>query len=110
LLAALESPARHLHQGTHEARYASAPELFEANDTCASEPIASSPAAASIRDTGLSVSQRAVLDALDKPRGMDELAAVLNTPAHTLRADITMLEVKRRVRRRGTLLERVDAV
>lgn len=110
LLAALESPARHLHQGTHEARYASASELFEADDTTASEPIAPSPTAASIRDTGLSVSQRAVLDALDKPRGMDELAAVLNTPAHTLRADITMLEVKRRVRRRGTLLERVDAV
>jgi len=107
LLAALESPARHLHHGTHEARYAgaSAPDLFDHDDATSATPAPT----ASMRDTGLSVTQLAVLTALDKPRGMDELAAVLNTPAHTLRADITMLEIKRRVRRRGTLLERVDA-
>jgi DNA processing protein len=111
ILAALETPARHLHAGTHEARYAPAAALFDGADDQAQPTDAPPlpPKAQSPRDAALSPSQAAVLNALDKPRGMDELASVLNIPAHALRADITILEVKRRVRRRGTLLERVDA-
>lgn len=93
ILAALESPARHHHDGTHEARYA---------------PLAShaTGSSASPRDAALTPTQVAILDALSEPRSFDELARLTAHDPGALRADVTVLEIRRRVERRGTLLAR----
>lgn len=50
---------------------------------------------------------RRILDALDGPLTADQLAARADLPAHELRSRLTMLEIQRRVRRAGTMIERV---
>ncbi len=111
VLRGLEASARHQFDGTHEARYATPavqPSLYA--DEPAHAVSRSSPSPAStvngvgIRDAGLSDSQRALVAALDEPRSVDDLARLLNTSPAALRVDLTMLEVKGRVRRQGTLV------
>lgn len=100
ILAALESPARHHHGGTHAARYAP-PSNTESEQLPFAAPPTPTP-----RDLALSASQSAILAALDEPRSIDELARALGLDAAALRADITVLEIKRRLERRGSLLAR----
>ncbi len=116
IIHALEAPARHLHAGTHAARY-SAPALFEAQtnsddavDASAASPPAASPviAAPSIRDARLTDSQQQILTALDKPQTLDELSILLSIDVVKLRSDITMLEIRRRVARAGSRFARVN--
>jgi len=54
----------------------------------------------------LSALQQQILAALDNPLTADALAQAVGLPVHDLRAQITMLEVVGKVRRRGSLLER----
>jgi predicted Rossmann fold nucleotide-binding protein DprA/Smf involved in DNA uptake len=47
-----------------------------------------------------------LLEALDVPRTIDQLAAATRLPLHELRARLTVLELQRRVRRSGAKFER----
>ncbi|MEM8836127.1 MAG: DNA-processing protein DprA [Planctomycetota bacterium] len=89
----LDAPRRHLAHGTHAARYASA------QPPTPSEPEA--PAA-----TNLSVSQQRLLHALDEPRTLDALVEDKGFEVGSVLADITVLEIRGLIARRGSLLER----
>lgn len=106
VLALLETPARHHFFGTHEDRYA---------DPAATEPHglwdASNPDAPGAAPAGPAAAkpgslEARLLEALDKPRSPDDLAARLDAPPGEVRAAITMLEIRGAVRRRGALLEK----
>ncbi|MBY0313272.1 MAG: DNA-processing protein DprA [Phycisphaerales bacterium] len=116
ILQSLESPARHLHAGTHEARYAvqQPSEVADGTDPQAiKSPASVAPLFASAppppRDVGLNETQRQILAALDTARTIDDLGQRLNLDVAKLRTEITMLELKRRVTRRGSSIERRDA-
>ncbi len=103
---ALESQARHHHGGTHASRFTppergSDPE--PATDLCPSAP----PAAAATAPIGLTPTQASILAALDAPRSVEELTRAVGLDSAQLRAELTVLEVRRRVKRRGSLLERM---
>lgn len=112
ILQALESPARHHFQGTHEARFAPARDpdsLFVAESDSAlhaSKPSAL-PSPAPSTPSALSPLQSSILEALDKPRGIDDLARIIAADPGQLRAEITILELRKRVARKGTILERI---
>ena len=108
IIQALESPARHLHAGTHAARY-SVPALFDATPaTEDAAPIAPPVASGkSIRDAALTDTQQQILAALDKPLTIDELSGTLSIDVVKLRSDITMLEIRRRVARAGSRFARI---
>lgn len=105
ILQALESPARHLHSGTHDVRYA-VPPTPEHAESVEPGPLFQAPPPP--RDTGLTETQRLILAALDAPRTIDDLGQRLNLDAAKLRTEITMLELKRRVIRCGSAIERRD--
>ena len=103
VLQILETPARHSFQGTHEARYADArsEELFLKNEgfsapgvSAAAPPIAATPP------------QQAILTALSQPRTVDEVARETGLAIGTLRAELTLLELQKRIVRRGSVLTR----
>lgn len=98
ILAALESPARHLHGGTHAARYEPAQGQLAFGEA--------SGGAATPRDATLTPAQSQILDALDEPKSFDDLARIVQREVSAIRADITVLEIRRRVERRGSLLAR----
>lgn len=87
VLEVLESPARHHFGGTHESRYA--------------DPAA--PAA----PLPLTETQQTILDALSEPKTWDQLGLETGISQAGLRAEMTMLEIQRRVRRDGSRMERV---
>ncbi|MCC6322683.1 MAG: DNA-protecting protein DprA [Phycisphaerales bacterium] len=104
LLAALESPARHLHNGTHEARFGAGTAVLRTASESAPEPALFS--VPSPRDAALTPAQSAILAALDEPRTLDDLARLISIDPAALRADITILEIRRRLERHGSLLAR----
>ncbi len=97
----LESPARFLHAGVHDARYAPAeadpdgPALFEAPP----KPVAALP-------LDLTETQRLIVEALSEPRSIDDLARATGLEASRLLADATVLEIRRVVVRSGSVLTR----
>lgn len=99
----LESAARHLAGGTHEARFAapspspaeSAAPLFE-GPAQQPPPVLASPA------------QARILEALATRSTIDQLIAATGFESHRLRAELTMLELAKRVRREGSLFARTD--
>ena len=110
VLALLETPARHHHAGTHEARYAppvadQLPLLVEGPDEAAPAP-SPTPAAPAMAGEASRI-QEALLRALDAPRSADELAAETGIPAEAVRAHTTVLEVLGRIARRGSRFERL---
>lgn len=126
VLGALESRARHHHQGTHatlfsgvmgETEGASEPSEGAATTRSRTEESiggrstghdAAAGASGAIDDLDRSLSdrQRAILAALDEARSMDDVLARVGGDTPSLRADLTMLEIKRRVRRSGSKFER----
>lgn len=109
VLDALEKPARYLHDGVHDARYAaSATSLFGADRGATSDmdrgPREVEAKGASI--VRLEGAQKAIFDALDQPRSIDELAAMTGVSAGELLAAATSLEVRRLVVRQGPRLSR----
>lgn len=98
VLAQLESPARHHHRGSHAARYGPGPGEESA------DPVPS--ACAPPDDAALSPEQRVILAALDEPATIDELVMATAIPPHVVRAELTVLEMQRRVRRDGPAIVR----
>lgn len=111
IIHALEAPARHHFNARHADRYAAQAALFDEAGT-ESAPASRAPnpshASAPSRDDGLSTTQRAILEALDAPRSIDELAITLQRDASSIRADITLLEIRKRIIRRGSTFERAS--
>lgn len=109
ILQALENPARHHHLGTHEAITAD-PSLFsvrqeeaEAGRNGDHDGAAEHGGAnATPRDAGLSDAQRAILAALDEPRTLDQLGVQTGLDPGALRAQLTVLEIRKRIRRAGS--------
>ncbi len=99
VLSLLESPARHHHGGSHAARYGGA------GPGAVTEPDGEVTA----RDeAGLSPEQRAILAVLERPATIDELAMATSMPPHVLRAELTVLEMQRRVKRDGPSVARTS--
>ncbi len=102
----LHQPARHLYHGTHEARYASAqphPDLFV---DPAPPPVTTETEPKPLRLLGLNDRQQRIIAALDEPRTPDDLGRALGVDQSSLRADLTVLELRRLIRRSGTWIER----
>lgn len=100
----LETPARHLHAGVHAERYADPTlpadaDLFEQ---------AAGGGVGSIAESGLTEPQRAIVRALVEPMPMEELARRLGLEPGALRAEITILEIRRVIERRGQAIARRD--
>lgn len=123
VLDALESPARHLYTGTHRERYAgwhrpptgeaaAAQSLFaqpgggpaELNDEGdrAGTPVGDRCHPGNGFQPSLSAPQQAILAALEEAMTMDELAKATGLEPGKLRAELTVLEIGRRVTRAGT--------
>ena len=105
----LESPARFLHDGLHEARFApAAPEPDSAEGTLFKQRTA---ALASVALPGsgavdLTDTQRRIVEALAEPKSIDELARSTGLETGRLLADTTLLEIQRVIVRNGPLLAR----
>lgn len=92
VVALLESPARHLFQGTHAARFGPARSDEEV------------PAGAPVPPD-----QERILTALDTERSADELVELTGLEPASLRSHLTLLEISKRVRRVGTRFARRSA-
>lgn len=103
----LETPARHLHRGAHEARYTDpsrAPEeLFAANGHETAIPAADADRAVadSLLLRSLNEIQRDIVEALAEPLTLDELSRATSLDAATLRTEVTLLEMKHVIERSG---------
>ena len=121
VIQSLETPARHLYQGTHEARYAmggsgglfdgAREEREEEGDAGAEvKPLKmkgrgtgeNAATATKELDASLTESQKAILGALESAKTFDELVRDTGIAAAALRTDISLLEIKRRVKREGS--------
>ena len=94
VIGALEGRARHHHHGTHGALFGS-PSASETPATAAPASI----------DRTLTDRQSAILSALDEARTLDDVLARVGGEAAQVRADLTLLEIKRRIRRVGSKFE-----
>lgn len=104
VLAMLEQPARHTFNGTHADRYRIAP---SSEASLFASPL-SQPAAepGSIRLATLSASQRSIYHSLDGPLSADDLIKVTGLEPGQLRADLTILELRRVITRSGSRFQR----
>lgn len=109
VLELLRTPAGHQHAGTHASRYGSTPDepsgdLFEPTNRQAETAEPRPPAKA----PGLPATpaQGRILAALEEPCTIDQLATRTGMALHEIRAELTMLEIQRRVRRDGPRLHR----
>lgn len=99
----LESAARHQSSGTHGARYSAS--LF----TPAEPDAERSPTQREERLVGIvSEAQRAILEALESPGTLDTVCQATELDASTVLRELTQLEIQRRIRRSGGMLQRVD--
>jgi len=57
----------------------------------------------------LSPTQQKLWHAVEAPRSLDELSAWTRLPVHTLQADLTMLEIRGSIKRRGGLFVRAKS-
>lgn len=117
VLAILETPARHAHGGTHVHRYApveaegglfgadsSADDASADDAATVEEAIARVPMSAG--SLPLSEAQRAIMGALEEPLTVDDLLKATGLPPSTIRSEVTILEIQRRVVRKGAYLAR----
>lgn len=89
VVALLESPARHLFAGTHAARFGPADSEAEPSIKVPVPP-----------------EQERILTALDTERSADELVELTGLAPASLRSQLTLLEISKRVRRVGTRFAR----
>jgi DNA processing protein len=114
ILDELHSPARHLFEGHHAERYALAASIDpdETAAAAAAPPSTSptdqrpTPAIESPKLANLTPNQRRIYDELERPSTIDEISQRLGRDAGQVRADLTVLELRRCVLRRGSALER----
>lgn len=109
VLEILRTPARHQALGTFASRYAtetsSQAPLFQqphSSPAQSTQPQAADPLAAPL---GTPVQQR-ILASLTEPRTIDQLATTTSLTLEALRAELTVLEIQRRVKRQGAKLVR----
>ncbi|MBX3321439.1 MAG: DNA-processing protein DprA [Phycisphaeraceae bacterium] len=95
VIATLENAARHHFSGTHEARFV--------------DPVRSETSLGSDNEIlgAANPLQSRILAALDSPRTADQLAQALEIESSTLRSELTMLELARRIQRTGSTFVRV---
>ena len=96
---ALEGGARHIAADSHAARFGGIARPSESGSLFANEPTR--------RELPMSDAQRAIMNALQDPATIDDLALRTNLPIGQLRGELTMLEIQKRVSRRGTVFTRV---
>jgi len=107
ILALLEQPARHSLNGTHAARYGNAhpdsdhPLFAPSASTTASSTPAPRVAIATLTDT-----QQRIHAALESPLSADDLLKITGLEPAQLRADLTILELRRAITRSGSRFER----
>jgi predicted Rossmann fold nucleotide-binding protein DprA/Smf involved in DNA uptake len=146
VIQSLEGPARHLYQGTHEARYAmGGGGLFDGGREEGEEEGDAGAASTGLRggyadprggdgtvrdevkplkakgrakeagensapakelDASLTEAQKVILAALDAAKTFDELVRDTGIAAAALRTDVSLLEIKRRVKREGSRVVR----
>ena len=95
----LESQARHVHDGTHGARYGTpVPVLFEEEASAPPTTIGS-----------LTDVQRRILEALADPATLDVLEMRTDLAPEVLRAEVTVLEIRKLVRRHGAEFRRRES-
>ncbi|MEM1423101.1 MAG: DNA-processing protein DprA [Planctomycetota bacterium] len=99
VLDALESPARHAHTGTFNDRF---PPPAQASDTPPA-PRRHEPRAI----VELTDDQRAIADALDEPLALESLSRAVELPVAKLQAELTVLELRKVIERRGASFVRV---
>ncbi len=102
VLNALESPARHHHAGTHEARYqaddpVTQAVLFSPDSLPPTRP-AKPPSTPRI---GVTPAQQAILDALATSLTFDQLQSHTGRPVNELRSELTVLEIQKMIVREG---------
>ncbi len=97
----LEAPARHLHNGAHEQRYADPAPIGGIFDDGAAE---SAIATANLNDI-----QRVIIETLADAMSLDELVRRTSLEPAAVRTEVTMLEVRRLIERRGQTLIRREA-
>ncbi len=111
VIQALESPARHAATGTHGERFSTfAQHLSELHDERGESGLFSSQTRGTPSISNrlpASETQRAILNALEEPCNIDELCEKTGMDAGTLRGELTMLEIQKRVSRRGAVFSRV---
>jgi DNA processing protein len=115
VLAILETPARHQFGGSHADRYADpsrdSESLFQVGSTNAEAGATNGDAKAEPprkdRIGTVSQAQQMILDGLAEPRTLDDLARTTGLAPGTLRAEVTILEIQRRVGREGSKLRRI---
>lgn len=108
ILAMLEQPARHTFNGTHAARYSATPtddahSLFAAPSQAAAKP------AMKVGLATLTESQKRIHDALESPLSADDLLKATGLEPAQLRADLTILELRRAITRSGSRFERTKS-
>jgi DNA processing protein len=111
-LALLEVPARHLHSGTHADRYpqnTAASAVGTQSETQRGSNSGGVPPGPLFANLGTSPPEisgvaSAIVRCLAEPMTLDELARAMNLPIPTLRAELTQLEIQRRIVRDGPLL------
>lgn len=96
---ALEGGARHAAADSHAARFGGIPRQSESGSLFANEPAR--------RELPMSDAQRAIMNALQDPATIDDLAQRTSLPIGQLRGELTMLEIQKRVSRRGTVFTRL---
>jgi DNA processing protein len=98
----LEPQARHLYEGTHGVRYTTPTPLngqVEPDSGTDAQPTLGS----------LAPAQRAILAALDHPATLEALEARTGLSPEALRAEVTALEIRRLIERRGAEFQRLAA-
>lgn len=101
VLSILETPARHTFHDTHQSRYADPAKtpqtLFNSPQDKAQviEP-------KSMSNMGLSNTQQGILEHLHDPQTIDDLGRLTGLPPSTLRSELTILEIQKRVIRQGS--------
>lgn len=104
---ALESPARHATTGTHGERFSNYAKQEDSPRDESGLFGTSQPTKQTPTRLPASESQRAILNALDEPGTIDDLCAKTGMDAGKLRGELTMLEIQKRVSRRGAVFSKV---
>lgn len=102
----LEAAARHVAGGTHAARFT--PARAQADDADAGTSLWGTQSAAGPPTILATPSQARILDALAATSTFDQLIAATGFESHRLRAELTLLELAKRVRREGSKYSRSD--
>jgi DNA processing protein len=100
VLEALESAARLQHAGTHPSFFAGT-DAGPPHGAPSVEPAAPMP---SFDPTSLTETQRRIVDALAEPVAIEDIARATGLEPHRIRAELTMLELRRVLERRGNLI------